>query len=123
MIKYIVYSRPIPGKNKTTGPSIVEVDAVNITRAEDTSVGWMPAGEYKARLVLPNWLHEIRDGSTEKVDPIYYNFALFFSVNEAKLAAAKMIRVEFEFNLRKYGVKFTEEDIRAKFEEIEEVLL
>lgn len=90
---------------------------------EDPSVMWMSSGEYKARLVSPDWLHEIRDGSTEKVAPIYYNFALFFSINEAKLAAAKMIRAEFDFNLRKYGTKFTEEDILAKFEEIEEVLL
>lgn len=123
MKKFIVYTRSVPGKSNTTAPSIVEVNLEIIKAVEDVSVMWMRAGEYKARIIAPNWLYELKDGSTEKIAPIYYSFNFFFSANHARLVAQQMVRSEFGFNFRKYGTEFTEEDIQAKFKEIQEILL
>jgi hypothetical protein len=123
MKMFIVYTRAIPGKSNTTAPSIVEVDAETIQGMEDPSVMWMRNGEYKARIISPALLHEVRDGSTEKVAPIYYSFNFFPYINQVRLVAKKIVRSEFEFNFHKYGTEFTEEDIQAKFKEIQEILL
>lgn len=124
MIQFIVYPRPISsGKHKTTAPSIMQVHIELVQGVDDPSVMWMTNGEYKAYILSPYFLYELREGSTEKVAPIYYSFNFYETASQARLIAEKIVRSEFEFNLRKYETEFTEEDIQAKFKEIQEILL
>jgi hypothetical protein len=130
MRKFIVHSRPILGSCRATGPTIVEVECEQITPAEDPSVMWLPTGEYRARIVKPDWLQEPReliksDGSKEKamVSPTYHSHALMDDLSVAQGKALRMIREEFEFQSYKKGIKFTDEEVLAKFVEVEVVRL
>lgn len=133
MRKFIVYTRSLPAgccKVSTDAPTVVEVEGEMVTRSEDPSVGWLPEGEFKFRITKPDFLHEpveikLPDGSREKtmVPPVYHSHAVYYNVNQAHVAAEHMVRHSFAFTQRKGGAEFTEEEVRAKFSEIQEVLL
>lgn len=116
MRKFIVYT---PRSGKTT---IMEVEVELVTQVEDVSIGWLPIGEFKARIIEPKSLY---DESPDKTlsPPIWYSHAFYWTISGARVAAEKIIRSSFEFKFRKHGVPFTEEEVKAKFSEIEEVRL
>jgi hypothetical protein len=133
MRKFIVYTRSLPAgccKVSTDAPAVVEVEGEMITQTEDTSVGWLPQGEFKFRITQPEFLYESQeikkaDGSKEKVmlPPVYYSHAVYYNIYQAQVAAEHIVRSNFEFERRKTGKEFTEEEVRAKFVEIQEILL
>lgn len=134
MRKFIIHTRPIPGSCRSSGPSIVEIECDLITPMEDPSVMWAPPGEYKVRVLKPEFLHEPKEvskpddkGTLVKVKvmmaPIYYGHFLYDSAEEAHQAAVKLLRQESEFRVRKGGEAFTVEEMESKLSEIQEIRL
>jgi len=133
MRKFIVYTRPLPAgccQISTDAPAIVEVEGEMITQLEDPSVGWLPEKAFRFRITKPDFLYEPQeikkaDGSREKVmvPPVYHSHAVYYNIYQAQVAAERVVREGFAFAKRKTGAEFTEEDVRAKFSEIQEVLL
>lgn len=133
MRRFIVYTRALPAgccKVATDAPSVVEVKGEMITPTEDPSVLWLPEGEFKFRITQPEFLYEPQevkrpDGSREKVmaPPVYHSHAIYWNVVQAHVAAERMVREGFAFTQRKTDKEFTEEEVRAKYAEIQEILL
>jgi len=126
MKKFTIYTRLLPGMKKgdPVPTSLVEVEIEIIQGVEDPSVMWMPKGEYKARVMSPTWLYEAKsDKDKTLVPPIWYPHAFYLTIDEARGAAEKMIRGEFEFAKRKRGIEFTEEEVLSKCAEIKEIML
>lgn len=133
MRKFIVYTRSLPAgccKISTDAPAVVEVEGEMIGQMEDPSVGWLPEGEFRFRITKPEFLQEPQeikksDGSRVKsmVSPVYHSHAVYYNVHQAHVAAEHVVRESFAFVQRKDGKEFTEEEVRAKFTEIQEILL
>jgi hypothetical protein len=126
MRKFIVHPKPLPGYPTSFAPSVIEVECQLITAMEDPSVMWLPVGEFKARILGPQFLldQEAKAGGViEYTCPIYCSHALFWTINQARAAAERMIRSEFERAQRKQGISFTEEEVRDKFAQIKEIML
>lgn len=131
MRKFVIYTRAIPGCCRPTGTiSIVEVECEMLTAMQDPSVMWGPPGEYRVRILKPEFLHEtqkVLNGNVEEkitVPSIYYNHALYESVEAAVAPARSEILAEFEFQVRKNKrSSFTTEEVEAKCAEINVVLL
>jgi len=123
MRKFIVYTRAIPGI-KTTAPTVVEVECAIIQGVEDPSVMWMAEGEYRARISAPAWLYEPKsDKDKILVPPIWPSHNFYWTVIQARVAAEHLVCSEFEFAFRKYGTEYTEEEVKAKCAEIQEIML
>ena len=97
--------------------SIQEVDVEVISTTEDPSVAWLPAGEFKARIMRPTSFHmkveRLVNNKREMVDvpEVWYSFAFLNSLEEAKATCAELIREEFDFKKRKHKIDFTEQDV------------
>lgn len=111
MRKFIIQS----GRGKT---SVMEVECEIITAVEDPSVLWLEPGEYRARVVAPATLKE-KDGKA----PIWYSYNFSDDLASARKKCESFVRGEFEFNLRKYGTEFTEEEVQKVLSEVETVML
>ena len=98
--------------------SIIEVEIEIVSAMEDPSVLWLPEGEFKARIMAPTSLNN-QDGQPS----VWYSHALYWTANQAWVRAERDVRSTFDFNLRKYGTPYTEEDVKAKMTTIQEVLL
>lgn len=131
MRKFVVHTRALPGCCKTSSNiTILEVEGEVITAVEDPSVLWLPEGEFKFRILKPEALYEPKeivheDRSREKitVPPVYHSHAVYWTVHQAMAHAMKMIRESFEYEKRKHGAEFTEEQVSEKCKEIQEILL
>lgn len=134
MRKFIVHTRVVPGCCKTdegTPITIIEVEGEMIKQAEDASVGWLPYGEFKFRILKPEFLHEPQevrkpDGSVIKImtSPIYHSHAIYWNIYQAQVAAERMVRESLEFTQRKTkGESFTEEELKTKIAEITTIRL
>jgi hypothetical protein len=123
MRKFIVHSRPIPGHIKSSdAPTVVEVEGELITAMEDATILWLPKGEFKFRITKPEWLYEPTNDK-KLTPPVYYSHACYWSSDQAHVFAERMVRHGFEFAERKQGIKFSDEEVKAKFSEITELLL
>ncbi len=111
MRKFIIQS----GRGKT---SIMEVECEIISAVEDPTVLWLPTGEYRARITAPASFKE-KDGKA----PIWYSFNFIEDLASAQKKCEGTVREEFEFNLRKYGTNFTEEEVQKALSEVETVML
>ena len=68
MKKFIVYTRAIPGIRKGNDPpSVIEVEGELIKPTEDPSVMWLPPGEFKFRILKPEYLYEPKEIVKEKL--------------------------------------------------------
>jgi hypothetical protein len=102
--------------------SVMEVEIEVITAVEDQSVMWLPEGEYKARLMAPQSFYEKQEDGT-MAPTVWYSHAFCWTVHQAWAAAERMVRAEMLRALSKHSLSFTEEDIKAKLAEIQEILL
>jgi DNA/RNA endonuclease G (NUC1) len=132
MRKFIVHTRAIPGCCKTGEvPAIVEVEGELVTAVEDSSIMWLPKGEFKFKVTSPQFLLEMQetklsDGTKKKVaiPSVYYSHAVYETITQAKSVAEGMIRNSLEFEIRKGRLtSFSEEELKAKCAEIQEVML
>ena len=102
--------------------SIMEVEIELITATEDPSVKWLPEDEFKARIIAPTSLYDKQeDGSL--IPPIWHSHAFSWTIHQAWARAERMLREEFQRGLIKHNKVFSEEDVKAKLAEIEEILL
>lgn len=108
----------INAKGKT---SIIEVECTKLTPMDTPSVGWLPQNEYKARIDAPTSLFDKIDNKLEK--PVWYSFAFFDTLEEAKTKASADIKVMLERNEKKTGSPFTEEDINKQLVDIQIITL
>lgn len=123
MRKFIVHTRAIPGL-KTTAPTVVEVECAVIQGVEDPSVMWLPENEYKARISAPEWLYEPRGDKDKTMIPaVWPSHNFYWTSIQARVVAERLVRSEFEFALRKHGTEFTEEEVKTKCTEIQEIML
>lgn len=112
MRKFVIQTK----SNKAT---IFEVEIEMITGAEDIEVAMLPPGEYKARIVKPaHFLEKIEkviNGKREfvTVPPVWYHIGFYDTLESAQQVCADLVKKEFEFQLRKHGTSFTQEDIQA----------
>jgi hypothetical protein len=98
--------------------SVMEVEIEILSAMEDPTVLWLPEGEFKARVMAPTSLYD-QDGKP----PVWYSHAIYWTIHGAWARAERDVRSAFDFNLRKYGIPYTEEDVKAKLADIQEVLL
>lgn len=132
MRKFVVHTRPLSGCCKTgSEPTIVEVEGDMIAPMEDPSVMWLPAGEFRFRIMQPESLHEPHevkqeDGTKKKimVPAVYHSHSVFYTEHQAMAHAIAMIRGEMEFAVRK-GKRdsFTEEDVQEQVKLVQIVRL
>src|SRR5579885_3795733 len=111
MKAFVIHTRQVPGcacKAEQTPLFLVEVEGEMVTPMEDPSVGWLPKGEFMFRIAKPPFLHEPHevkkaDGTKEKVmlPAVYHSHAIFLTEAEALESARKLIRYQFEFEIRK----------------------
>jgi hypothetical protein len=132
MKKFVVHTRPLPGCCKTSeAPIVVEVEGELVTSLEDPSVMWLPAGEFKFRIMLPESLYEPSeskqpDGSKKKtmVPTVYHSHAIYPTLEAAQAAAKSMIKSGLDFEVRKGRLaSYTEEELEAKCVEIQTLML
>lgn len=123
MRKFVVYSRKGP-------TSILEVEVELITALEDPSIMWaLQPGEFRARILKPILFHQKIEKEVEGkkevtlVPDVWYSHSFYETLEDAHAAAAKLARSSFEFELRKYGKAYTEEDIQAEVSTIKIVML
>jgi hypothetical protein len=88
-------------QNRKGEASIIEVECQIISATEDPSVMWLHPGEYKVRISKP-----------ESFVDVWYSYAFYDSLKEAKVESEKLIRQEFDFSLRKYTQEYTEEQVQ-----------
>lgn len=125
MRKFIVHTRAIPGHKG--GPFVIEVEGEMIAAIEDPSVMWLPEGEFRFRILKPEFLyepHEIKqpDGSVKKVmlPPVYASHGVYWNEHQAAVAAERILRQELDFEIRKGRIEsYTDEELKAKYAEIQ----
>lgn len=102
--------------------SIVEVEIELVKALEDPSIGWLPEGEYRARVMSPKSLHDKQlDGSL--TPPIWHSHAFYWNEHQATVHAEKAIRGSLERTKLHYGTEFTEEDVKQKLAEVKVIRL
>jgi hypothetical protein len=78
-------------------------------------------GEWKARILKPDTFHMKHEKVVDGKKEVFYEpdvwcwHAFYETKEEACAAASKLIEHEFEFNLRKYGKTYTDEEVAAAF--------
>lgn len=116
MEKFIVHY--VKGKT-----SLVQIKCELVSAVEDPSVIWAPAGEYRVKVLSPDFLLEKKEDG-RLACPVYYGHSLFSSLEEARAQAEKDIRQGFETAIRKHKIEsYTEEDVQKKLAEITTVML
>lgn len=133
MRKAIVYTRPLPSacrKITTDAPAIVEVEGDIIPAMEDPSVMWLPKGEFKFRITVPDFLYEpqeIRKADISKdkvmVPPVYHSHSVYDTFDGARQVAKQMVEESFQFVQRKTGRTYSEDEVAIKLTEIQEIML
>lgn len=122
MKKFVIHSR----KGTT---SIMEVECELVQAIEDPSIMWLPAGEYRARVLEPAALHQkiekLVDGKkvVTLVPDVWCSHSFYSSLEEAKVQGERLVRHGFEFALRKHGTAFTEEDVQSALAAMKVVML
>lgn len=102
--------------------SIVEVKCEKVMSIDPAHSISLREGEYKVRILEPAILFEKKPDGT-MVPPIYCNYFLFETLEDAKVKAEKDIRAEFERNLRKKAIAYTEEEVQAKLLTVQTIKL
>lgn len=122
--RFIVHNRPLPGCRKTGVPSVVEVECEMFTPP------LAAPGEFVARILKPEFLWEptrvLQDGVLKDVvlPPVYSSHSVYETLALASSAAQHQVRHGFEFEVRKGRiVSYTEEEVKAKCAEIQQILL
>lgn len=130
MKKYIVHSKAIQGVKSGDIPAILEVEGEYVEALDDPSTMWLPSGEFKFRITKPEFLYEPQDirqadGSKKKVmtPAVWHSHAIYASDDGAQFAAEKIVREQFEYDLRKNAVVFTEEQVEEKRKQIKLIKL
>lgn len=135
MKAYIVHTRQVPGcaacRSGDTPMTIVEVEGERVSPMEDPSVMWLKEGEFKFRILKPEFLHEPHetkksDGTKEKtmVPAVYFSHSIYLTLEEAREATKKLVVGEFEFAVRKKRIEsYTAIDVEGKLSEIQELML
>jgi hypothetical protein len=123
MRKFIVSVKKSPA-------SIIEVEVEIVKALEDPSIIWaLYPGEYKARIIKPTTFYQKFEknvgGKFElfSIPEIWHSHSFFDSLEDAKFHANELILNSFEFNLRKHGVIFSEEDVQNQINLIEVLML
>lgn len=122
MKKYTIHSR----KDKTV---IMEVECEIVSASEDPAVMWLLPGEYKAKVIAPTSFHQnvekVIDGKKVTIStPVsWYSHAFYDTLSDAKAAFAMQITEGFATNLRKHGVKYTDNEVQILIDTVEVVLL
>lgn len=116
MRKWIIY------QSRDKGTSVMEVEIEMVRSAEDPSVGWLPEGEYKARIMQPKSLYEKQDDGS-LTPPMWYSHAFYWNENQAWAYAERMVRDGFERDMRKLGIAYTEQQIQEKLATIKQIKL
>lgn len=112
MRKFVVYS--VKGL-----PIIMEIECEQVTPMHDPSILWsVKPGEYRARILAPKNFTE-KDGKPA----VWCSFAIYDTLEIAKEMNEKLTREGFDFNLRKYGTAFTEEDVQAAVAAVQVMML
>lgn len=129
MRKFVVHTRAVPGcrKGDADAPTILEVEGEMIAAMEDPSIMWLPVGEFRFRILKPEFLHEpketkLEDGSKKKimVPTVYHSHAIYHELDGAKAAAKEMIKSGLEFEVRKGRLaSYSEEELEAKCAEVQ----
>ena len=126
MRKFIIHTRTIPGYAKSVGAlTVVEVEGGVIKAVEDPCVNLLPQGEFRFRIVKPEFLYESQevkkaDGSKEKVmvPTIYHSHSIYDTATAAHKVAENLVRHEFEFEKRKYSKEYTDEEVTQRIDSI-----
>jgi hypothetical protein len=129
MRKFVVHTRAVPGccKGASDAPTILEVEGELVSPMEDSSVMWLKEGEFRFRILKPEFLYEsietkMEDGSKKKimVPTVYHSHAIYHELAGAKAAAESMIKSGLDFEVRKGRLaSYTEEELAAKCAEIQ----
>lgn len=101
--------------------SIIEVECTKLSPAEDPSTALLPEGEYKAKIDAPTSLFEKID--SKLVKPVWYSFAFFQTLEDAKKKMEADVRATLERNKRKSGTEYTEADIEKQLADIQVITL
>jgi len=117
MRKFIVHTRPIPGRPKTEAPTIVEVEGEVVSAMQDPSVMWLPNHEYKFRILTPEFLHETR--GKETIPAVYCSHSVHHTVEEARKSAEAMVQWQFDLEWRKHGRPINPIEVLARCQDIQ----
>jgi hypothetical protein len=131
MRKFVVHTRALPGHKFTGVPTVLEVEGGAIKAVEDPSVMWLPEGEFKFRITAPEVLYEPKEVAqpegppkNEMVPPVYHSHAVYWTVHQAMVHAEKMVKANFEFELRKgKRESFTDQELKERLAEIQTIML
>lgn len=110
MRKFIIHS-------KKEEISVMEVECEKVQPVDDPSVMWLPADEYRARVLLPTTFHQKHESLVEgkkvvtMVPDVWHSHALYDSLDLAVWQASILIRFELETNLCKNGTAFDLETV------------
>lgn len=90
--------------------NIAEVECQAITALDDPSINWLPHTDKKYRVLS---IKE-KDGTS----PVWFNHAIYDTLEEARTKCAELIKQNFEFNLKKYNTEYTPEQVELAIAEI-----
>ncbi len=113
--------RPKKGELPTVAaPTIVQVECVMASGLDDPSIMWAPSQEYYMKIIGPiGFLKNHHNGTSF----LMLGNNLFWNTEQAMTSAKSIVRGTYEFNFRKKGVAFTEEEVITKCNEIKEIML
>ena len=98
-----------------SGTEIIEVEVEIIFDL------WLPAGEFRAKIVQPELFHRkvVKSGEKKTVlEPsVYHSHAIYDSIEQAKERIAKSIRFGFDNRQLKYDSNYTEEEVLQAIDE------
>jgi hypothetical protein len=122
MRKFIIQSK----KEET---SIMEVECEKVQPLEDPSVMWLPAGEYRASVLLPTTFHQKFERLVEgkkvvtMVPDVWHSHAFYDTLELAQAQVKDIILSEFKTNLRKYGTIINVVDLNVAYESVKIITL
>lgn len=103
--------------------SVVEVECEIIKGVEDPSVMWLPPGEFRARVLAPQFLYEKKKDSKELIPPVWYTHAFYDSLELAMAQVETDIRTGFERAIAKHKIEFySEDDVKQKLSEVKVIM-
>jgi hypothetical protein len=131
--KFVVYNRVIPGGcagSSCTKPGVKGLPSIVEVECEVFKPILSQEGEFVARILKPEFLWEptrvLQEGVLKDVTlpPVYMSHAVYESLALAREAAERQVKGGFDFEVRKGKIaSYTDEELKAKCELIQEVLL
>ena len=131
MKRFIVHTRSVPGQTKSSEvPTILEVEGEVISALEDSSVQWLPTGEFRFRIDKPEWLSETQeikkpDGTKHKVlvHPVYHSHSIYYTEAQALVVAEGFVKYSFNFDAQKHQAQYSMSDVLQRLKEIKIIYL